>query len=342
MPEPAPILKGNHLKQLLTEAHEYVVQNGVLRESSRGKTYSIGALTLVWETPSNAEENHWSWPVEAARFYQQVFVEGDPRNRPERLAEKGDYLFPYTYAARSRFWDGGWGYILAVIRATQQITPDVSRIVSSEADFFKYLEEAGELVHLQVLLEVWDWLGRARMADFLNDPSRVEAFLRRSRIDQLQRIVAEIDRNPGSRRAVTASFVYPDLDQRVDPLMGIPPYQFFQLLPGEKGEALNSFHVHRSLDAGQGVQLDFLHDYYWLAEAAQKTGRPLGTVTITAGDFHVYLPSDKAPAVDRIENWLMSVTDGYQAGNGTPARLLQSEAYKQNVHRIFTLLGEQP
>ena len=342
MPEPAPILKGNNLKELLARAHEYVVQNGALRESSRGRTYSIGALTLVWQTPSNAEENHWSWPVDAARFYQRIFVDGDPRNRPERLAEKSDYLFPYTYAARSRFWDGGWGYVLAAIRATQQIKADLSKITNSEADFFKYLEVAGELVHLQVLLEVWDWLGKTRMASFLNDSSWVESFLKRSRIDQLQRIIAEIDRNPGSRRAITASFVYPDLDQRVEPLMGIPPYQFFQLLPGEPGEPLNSFHVHRSLDAGQGVQLDFLHDYYWLAQAAKETVRPLGTVTITAGDFHVYLPSEKAPAVDRIENWLMSVTDGYQAGNGTPARLLQTEVYRQNVHRIFTLLGEQP
>ncbi len=342
MPDLTPVFKGKNLKELLAEAHEYVVKHGALRESARGKTYSIGTLTLVWQNPSNAEENHWSWPLEAARLYQQIFVEGEVQNQPERLAARGDYLFPYTYAARSRFWDGGWGSALAVIRATQQVTGHGLDILQNEEAFLRYLPDAGELVHLQVVLEVWQWLGRKLMGAFLNDPSLVESFLARTRVDQLKRIIDEIRENPSSRRAVTASFVYPDLDQRVQPLMGIPPYQFFQLLPGEPGEPLNSFHVHRSLDAGQGVQLDFLHDYYWLAEAAQKTGRPLGTVTITAGDFHVYLPSEKAPAVDKIEKWLMSVTDGYQAGAGIPATWLQKEAYRQNAHRIFTLLGEKP
>jgi hypothetical protein len=98
--------------------------------------------------------------------------------------------------------------------------------------------------------------------------------------------------------------------------------------------------VHRSLDAGQGVLLDFMHDYYWLAEAADKVKRPLGTVTVTAGDFHVYLPSEGAPAVDRVEQWLMDVTDGYQAGMGMPEKLLQKDNYLQNAQRIYSLLGD--
>lgn len=336
-----PIFKGENLKILLAEAHDYVLKHGVLRESSRGSTYSVSALTLVWEKPSNAEENHWSWSVEAADFYQQVFVEGKPKNKPERLASAGEFLFPYTYAARSRFWDGGWGSVLGVIRATQATGFDASELMKSEESFKGYLSAAGELIHLQVVLEVWEWIGRNRMQVWLQNPATVEDFVTRSRVDQLQRIISEINANPGSRRAVTASFVYPDLDQRMLPLQGIPPYQLFQLLPGEAHEPLHSFHVHRSLDAGQGVQLDFLHDYYWLAEAANSVSRPLGTVTITAGDFHVYLPSEKAPAVDKVEKWLMAVTDGYQSGQGVPAQWLQKEIYMQNLHRIFTLLGEE-
>jgi hypothetical protein len=336
-----PVFKGDNLKTLLAEAHDYVLKHGALRESSRGSTYSIGALTLVWQKPSNAEENHWSWSSKEADFYQQVFVEGKPENKPERLASAGDYLFPYTYAARSRFWDGGWGSVLGVIRASQTIGMITPEILKNEDSFKEYLAAAGELIHIQIVLEVWEWIGRNRMQVWLQYPATVEDFVKRSRVDQLQRIITEIQENPGSRRAVTASFVYPDIDQRMQPLQGIPPYQFFQLLPGEKDEALHSFHVHRSLDAGQGVQLDFLHDYYWLTEASKRMNRPLGTITITAGDFHVYLPSDKAPAVDKVEKWLMAVTDGYQAGSATPALLLQKEIYLQNVHRIFTLLGEE-
>jgi hypothetical protein len=341
MLENTPVFKGENLRDLLTEAHDFVVKHGVQRESSRGRTYSIGALTLVWQNPSNAEINHWSWSRAEANFYQQIFVEGKPENRPERLGDSGDYLFPYTYAARSRFWDGGWGSVMAVLKATQKIGLLDSEILASEDTFKEYLLETGEFVHLQVLLSVWEWIGRSRMQVWLQYPATIEDYLRRSRIDQLQRIITEIGQNPASRRAVTTSFVYPDLDQRLQPLQGIPPYQFFQLLPGEKEEPLHSFHVHRSLDAGQGVQLDFLHDYYWLAEAAKKVNRPVGTITITAGDFHVYLPSEKAPAVDKIEKWLMDVTDGYQAGLGVPSQWLQKETYTQNAHRIYTLLGEE-
>ncbi len=336
-----PVFSGHNLKTLLADAHEYVVKHGQLRESSRGKTYSVESLTLVWQNPSNAAENHWSWSGKQADFYQQVFVEKKPENAPERLAEKDDYLFPYRYAARSRFWDGGWGSVMAVINATQKLAVLPVDFLRTKDAFFEYLAAAGEFVHLQVILSVWEWIGRNRMSVWLQYPATVEDFIRRSRIDQLDRVITEIAEVPGSRRAVTASFVYPDLDQRMQPLLGIPPYQFFQLLPGEAGEPLSSFHVHRSLDAGQGVQLDFLHDYYWLAEAARRTSRPLGTVTITAGDFHVYLATDKAPAVDKIENWLMAVTDGYQAGQGTAVSLLQKENYQKNALRIFTLLGDE-
>lgn len=340
MSDSAPIFRGATLKGLLAEAHDYVVSHGVKRESSRGSTYAVKALTLVWENPSNSDENYWSWSRESADFYQQLFVEGRSENRPERLAVKGDFLFPYTYAARSRFWDGGWGYIQAVLRATQKLGIDPSAIIRSKDSFNQYLMAAGELVHLQAILAVWDWLGSQQLSAFIDNPFMVDSFLTRSRIDQLKRIINEIKENSASRRAVTVSFVYPELDQRMKPLLGIPPYQFFQLLPGEAQEPLHSFHVHRSLDAGQGVLLDFMHDYAWLAEAAASTNRPLGTITITAGDFHVYLPSEAAPAVDRIEKWLMDVTDGYQAGFGVPEKLLQEEKYLQNAQRIYSQLGD--
>lgn len=341
MTESIPVIRGATLKELLAQAHDHVIKNGVKRESSRGTTFSVSALTLVWQNPSNSEENHWSWTAAETDFYQRVFVEAVPGNQPERLADKGDYLFPYIYAARSRFWDGGWGYLSALIKAIQQTNGEVSKILETKDTFLQHITEAGELVHIQVIMAVWDWLGRKGVSRLLEDPSLVESFLKQSRVDQLERVITEIGDNPLSRRAVTVSFVYPDLDQRLHPLLGIPPYQFFQLLPGEAGEPLNSFHVHRSLDAGQGVQLDFLHDFHWLAKAAREVNRPMGTITITAGDFHVYLPSDKAPAVDTVENWLMGVTDGYQAGTGQAAKLLNKENYLANAGRIYQLLGEE-
>lgn len=336
-----PIFKAHTLEKLLSEAREYVMRYGARRESSRGTTYSVSALTLVWQSPSDKPENHWSWPKEEADFYQRVFVSNRPENRPERLAKRGELLFPYTYAARSRFWDGGWGYVLAVLRAVQVLQIEPTTFLKKEDAFFAWLAEAGELVHLQSLLAVFGWLGKEALVRFFSDPSSVETFMQQTRADQLERIISEIAENPASRRAVTVSFVHPHLDQRMQPLLGIPPYQFFQLLPAEREEPLHSFHVHRSLDAGQGVQLDFMHDFHWLGEAAQRLNRPLGEITITAGDFHVYIPSEKAPAVDHVQNWLLDVTDGYTSGAGQPARLLQKEKYLHNALRIYQLLGEE-
>ncbi len=342
MTDSNPIFRAHTLETMLSEAKEYVLRCGLRRESSRGTTYSVNALTLVWQSPSEQPENHWSWPKEEADFYQRVFVSNKPENRPERLAERGDLLFPYTYAARSRFWDGGWGYALAVLRAVQTLKKEPAVFLKNEDTFFSWLVQAGELVHLQSLLSVFGWLGRDILTRFSSsDLSPVEAFIQQTRADQLERIITEIAENPASRRAVTVSFVHPHLDQRMQPLLGIPPYQFFQLLPAERYEPLHSFHVHRSLDAGQGVQLDFMHDFHWLTEAANRLNRPLGEITITAGDFHVYIPSEKAPAVDHVKNWLLDVTDGYTSGTGQPSKLLQKDNYRHNALRIYQLLGEE-
>ncbi len=341
----SPTIRGAHLKEILAEAHDYVLKIGTLRQTSRGRTYSGGTITLVWDQPAESEENIWSWSQAEADFYQQIFVDGCPENAPEHLAEKGQWLFPYTYAARSRFWDGGWGYVLAVIAATrayeQAYGQPVSAITQTESVFQQYLAVVGEQVHLQPLLAVWDWLGRGQLADLIQQPEGALAFLRRSRMDQLARIIADIQQNPGSRRAVTASFVYPEIDQRLAPVQSIPPYQFFQLLPGAADRPLHSFHVHRSLDAGQGVQLDFMHDYHWLKTASEGVGRPMGTITVTAADFHVYLPAQEAPSITDIAAWLCGVTDGYRAGDGRPAALLQNAFYRQNVQRIFQNLGAE-
>lgn len=340
MPPTTPVFHGNSLNDLLAEARDYVVRRGAQQQSSRGQTFTIGSITLVWEQPGITPECFFSWNETASNFYQSTFVDVLPENLPERLAEPGDLLFPYRYAARSRFWDGGWGSVLAVVRATFEMDVECTQISRNQKSFEEYLKLAGERVHLQTLLAVWDWIGVSGMMNNLKKSWSLETFIKRTRVDQLTRVIREIAANPASRRAVTASFVYPDLDQRLIPIQGIPPYQFFQLLPDEPGEPLSSFHVHRSLDAGQGVQLDFLHDFHWLAQACRELNRPMGSITVTAGDYHVYQPSETAPSVVNVSDWLLAVTDGYRAGQGAPARLLEKELYSQNIDRIFQHLGE--
>jgi hypothetical protein len=336
-----PTFHGNDLREVLAEAREAVLKAGQHRYSQRGEVTSAAGVQLVWEQPADRLETYWGWDREATRAYYDLFVEERSENLPERLALPGEMVFPYTYAARSRFWDGGWGAVLAVLNATRAAGAGIHSLLGREGSFRSYLREAGEQVHVQTLLAVWDWIGGSQMAWFLEAPERAGGLIQRARIDQLERVIREVEQNPASRRAVTASFTYPNLDQRFARLQSLPPYQLFQLLPGEPGGPLHSFHVHRSLDASDGVQLDFYHDYCWLETACRRLERPLGTVTIVAGDFHVYRERAKAvPGGQRgMLDWLLRVTDGYPAGQGRAQALLEEEWYAAQTKSVFERLG---
>jgi hypothetical protein len=349
-----PTFQGEDLRGVLEAARAWVMERGILRRSARGRTVSVPGVKLVWERPAATDDAFWGWDRAATARYLERFVDARPENRPERLADPGELLFAYTYAARSRFWDGGWGYVLAVLRATQELGAASDEILATPERFRAYLEATGERVHLQTILAVWDWLGPAAIQAFLQDSSWIKTLAERSRLDQLERVIAESAAVPASRRAVTASFVYPCLDQRSGLLGSVPPYQLFQLLPAAAREPLDSFHYHRSLDASDGVQLDFHHDLHWLELAGQATGRPLGSITVVAGDFHVYLPEDADPAVqpgaeqlssgsedgpEAIERWLLRVTDGYLAGQCQASALLQRQPYRQNFEKIYRQIG---
>ena len=142
-----------------------------------------------------------------------------------------------------------------------------------------------------------------------------------------------------SRRAVVSSFSYPHLEDQLYPRMGMPPYQLFQLLPGKDYAPLSSIHVHRSLDVDGGAPLDFYHDLAWLREAGERTGRPVGQITVVAHNLHMYESSEAQNAgvpKETIEQWLCRVTDGYHAGRGIPRELLTREDYRANVERVWS------
>jgi hypothetical protein len=333
---PYPVFEGRSLPAVLEEARHYVLRCGRRRLSARGETFSVSGVRLSWQVPESF--HYWGWDREATEAYYQTFVEKRPQNAPERLAEKGELIFPYTYAARSRFWDGGWGAAQAVLEATRELRIPFDVLVGSETAFRRYLAQAGERVHLQVLLAVWAWLGAEGMKAWLQDTQPVQTLTGRTRVDQLERILREIEHDPASRRAVTASFVLPNLDQSLARLQSLPPYQFFQLLPGERDEPLNSFHVHRSLDASDGVQLDFYHDYRWLGEACRRLDRPMGTISVVAGDFHVYMGAEGPLERGSLADWLVKVTDGYRTGEGRAKELLGTPAYEASSREIFRRL----
>lgn len=339
-------LHNTNLQGLIEEASRQVLETGFFQDTARGETYSLNNVLLTWEEPSDSPYPQCSWSQIETEYYQQLFVDKNPDNAPETSKIRGQVLFPYTYAARSRYWDGGWGYVVQVIGTLEAISANIEAALSQYSLFEEHLAEASEYVHLQTLLAVWDWLGIDQMREFRDNPKFLKNILARTRIDQLERIIDEIDQNCNSRRAITASFIYPSIDFRMNPLMSMPAYQNFQLLPSlSKMEPLHSLHYHRSLDLKDGVLLDFYHDFQWLAFAAEKLSRPIGSITVMAGNLHIYTSklSNSANNSEKssILNWLMHVTDGYIAGSGTGQKLLETTPYKNNVHTVFRKLTGQ-
>lgn len=333
------VLCNRNLQNLLAEARSFVIERGCVQESARGKTYSHNLVELVWENPDCSGDAYWQWAATEVEQYLDIFVENKPDNRPEVTASCGRIVFPYTYAARSRFRDSGWGYVAAVIDATRAMTSDPSEYLATEEAFINYLKWMGERVHLQPALAVWNWLGLAQIEKLTRDPEIVQLLLHSSRSDQLARIIAEVGADHTSRRAVTASFVYPEFDQCFEPMYGIPPYQSFQLLPAaEPNEPICSMHVHRSLDGTHGVELDFHHDLRWLNQAAKVLSRPVGSVSIVAANLHVYVGTEESRTRSGLEDWLLRVTDGYRVGHGQVSELVQQNAYRRNIQRIFDRL----
>jgi hypothetical protein len=345
------VLSHPDLGELLESARNHVRRHGAAHMTARGATYSLNQVLLVWEKPQDSEwrsvESMCAQHV--AREYYRLFVAPDDGNRPEGSKTDGEMLFPYTYAARSRFWDGGWGYVVQVLEAlaaegaTEGATEGVGTIpLASEQEFARFLERVGERVHVQTLLAVLGWLG-GDGAIFGGRLDLAREILRHTRVDQLQRITAEIGADCSSRRAITASFVYPAADYQLQPLMGIPAYQNFQLLPGNSpDEPLCSLHYHRSLDLMDGILLDFYHDLQWMIDAAKTAGRPLGSIAVLSGNLHVYAPrmdgANRQANTDDMLAWLLRVTDGYRAGSGAGAELLATNIYRNNVERLYRRL----
>jgi len=349
-------LAAHSLDELLAQAGALVRRHGVRHETQRGPTWSLNGVLLTWLDPEHDTTQLQQWTQADIDWYLDTFVAKRPENDPAQLAQPGVLLFPYTYAARSRFWDAGWGYLQAFIHASSQIIPSLAASREQFADFLDFLAAMGERLHLQTVLSlcalyappdqaaqpVQPWL----LDQWLATPETVETLAGAWRRDLLAAAIEDIAATPQSRRAVVSSFCYPQLEEQLSPRMALPPYQFFQFLPGERAEPLHSIHLHRSLDVAGGAPLDFHHDLAWLREAGAVVGRPVGNISVIADNLHAYDMSDTMDSMDTmdeeaakagetIEHWLCRVTDGYRAGEGAPRTLLEQPLYRANIERIW-------
>jgi hypothetical protein len=332
--------RSGSLRDLLRDAKTAVMENGIRIVSQKGQTKSISGVTLVWQNPKMDKDSYFYWDKASDDWYQRVFVDKRKENRPEEIGARGCILFPYRYSQRSRFYDTGIGYLLALVNSMKILGTSPSKAIKSFGFFSEFLSEVGELVHLQTVLASLRWLGRRRLEKYFRDVTELKNELDMTRSDTLARVTEEARINPFSRRLVTPSFVYGAIDQGLDSIVDVPCYQFFQVLPATYDRPVSSVHFHRSLNVGGGAQLDFHHDYDWLTYITGKTGRKMGDITMMVGDMHVYEDTEGSDenlsGKTDIQKWLMSSTGGYKSGQGEARRLLtENEFYKRNALKVY-------
>jgi hypothetical protein len=342
----APVLSlaASSLSELLAQARAALLATGEWHETQRGVTRSLNSVVLTWTEPERDTMHGLDWTTDEIAWYLHVFVEKRQENDPAQLARDGALVFPYTYAARSRYWDGGWGYLAALLEAlgVEGLTLEGMRV--SRATYERALAALGERLHLQTGLSLLALYPPAPLAHWQAHPDLLAEMLVHWRRDILSDAIADIASTPASRRAIVSALTYPHLEDQLQPRMGMPPYQFFQFLPGDATAPLNSIHVHRSLDVDGGAPLDFCHDLAWLREAGERTGRSPGQITVMAHNLHLYERPETATMETRetIEQWLCRVTDGYHVGQGTPRELLAREDYRANVERVWSRWRRAP
>lgn len=334
-------LRSRSLAELLTEARRLIGVRGERHTTQRGITLSLNRVALTWQAPQMVDEPGLPWHAEDVRWYLARFVDKTDETDPLAPPSSGRLHFPYTYAARSRFWDAGWSALQVVLEALREQPSALAEARASLEGFGRLATVLGERLHVQTALALLALYPPLLLAHYLEHPQIARAQAEHWRRDLLASAIADVAANPHSRRAVVGPLGFPHLEDQLEPQMGKPPYQLFQLLPSDQETPIASIHEHRSLDIVGGAQLDFAHDLAWLMEASAALGRPVGDITVVAHNLHEY---DDLGAVDahgvapqgsEIERWLCRVTDGYRSGTGAAEQMLTRAPYMANLARIY-------
>lgn len=333
------------LSELLARARTLLAAHAHPHQTQRGQTLSANSVMLTWLAPRELGASELPWTREEADWYLSVFVHRAPSTDPLSPVAPGSLLFPYTYAARARYWDAGWSYLYALVCSIRDHGFSLARACETYDYFLRFFTTLAGSIHLQTVLGLLALYPPHVLKTFLANPELALDYARSWRRDILADAIDDLRDNPHSRRAVVSAFSYPHLEGSLQPQMGKPPYQMFQLLPDDEDMPLSSVHEHRSLDIVGGAQLDLLHDLAWLTEASDTLHRPIGDISVFAHNLHEYRDQPGASpdtprhdtAYPRIEAWLRHVTDGYRTDEDAPAALIKQPSYAANIRRIYAL-----
>lgn len=330
------IFEGNTTADVLGEVWETVQRHGKIYKGQRGAVKSIKGISLIINTPFKDNKNYPYWSKQEDQWYQDNFVKKET-NLPPEIIKKGQDIYPYKYVWRSRYFDNGWGHILAVVELLKKSGFKKTKFKNKQ-ELIDFLKKTYQLYHPETILAVLGWKGGKLMDFYLNHPELLNMEFATNRTDTLLTVIDEIKNNPNSRRAITHSFTYEHIDHS-GVAGGVPVYQNYQLYTDfdsrGKPAGLISLHLHRALDARGGAQLDISHDREWGQIASQKTGLPLKKIVIYCNDIWYQVPEKGAhkdlETKTDVRSWLFAVTDGYDPATDDIEKRLSSSTYQKKI-----------
>jgi hypothetical protein len=316
MNKPGFIFSGKTTKDVLKQVWEAIQTQGQEYQSQRGPVRSIKGTMMVITDPLNEAKNYPYWDKQSDDWYQDNFVRKETNTPPETI-KPGSDIYAYKYVWRSRFYDGGVGHVKGVVDVLKKAGISKTEFKKKE-ELVELLKKTYQLYHPELILAVLSWKGKELLNFYLENPQILDLELKRSRRDTLQSVIDEIKSSPASRRAITPSFTYEQIDHS-GAAGGVPVYQNYQLYVNfdKKGnpKGLVSMHLHRAMDALGGTQLDITHDREWGTIASKQLGLPLEQIIIYCNDIYYHVPKkgaqkDLATKTD-IKGWLHTITDAY-------------------------------
>lgn len=339
------IFKGENTQAVLEQVWNTINSEGKEYHSQRGLVKSIKGTALIVTNPLDKSHNYPYWDEKSDNWYQNNFVRKETISPPEIIVPEQD-VYTYKYAWRSRYYDGGLGYVKGVIEVLKSL--GIGKVhFGSPTEIEDLLKRASTTYHPESLLAVLAWKGVKLINSYLENPDKLEAELASQRVDTLFLVINELKQNISSRRAITPSFIYPYIDQS-GAAGGVPVYQNYQIEAtfdkAGKPVGLVSYHWHRAMDAMGGTQLDISHDREWGSLASHELGLPLQSMVIYCSDiyYHVLTEGANNHLVEKtnIRNWLFSVTDAYDPRTEDIEKRLASPIYQAKINYTWDKLQE--
>src|SRR5262249_15530273 len=148
------VFASHSLADLLAQARDALRKGGSRHTTQRGITRSLNAVALTWKAPQTRDEHELFWTPQQVTWYLRAFVARRPANDPLGGPPPHALLFPYTYAARTRYWDGGWASLHRLVHGLRQHDIALARATVAKSYFIAMVELLAEELHLQTVLSL--------------------------------------------------------------------------------------------------------------------------------------------------------------------------------------------